>query len=682
MDQQHLKILNSTQLPSIQPRSVKPIRILLVDDQITVRQIWQSYLEKESGLEIVGSATNGTMALEWIETLHPDIALVDIEMPGIDGIETTRRIRDRFPSTEVLVLSSHDREDYIRQALDAGAKGYLLKNTPAAELIHAIQFIRKGYLHLGPGLFEKLEPHSATSASRNGDAIAAHQESADPARSKAIVPTPSSEAVVPVQPESVSITEQSWTFATQELMDALPHVWSRGLLYVLLILVATVLPWAMFSKVDETGSARGQLVPKAYTLDIAAPTAGTVVAVRAKEGQLVEKGQVLLELDAALQRSDLQQTLDKLEGQKNRFTQLTQLQTQLVSTLNTQQLQNQAQALEKQAQIDQAQDNLGTARRSTPLQESEKYAQVEQAQQALDAAQRNYGLAQKRSQKEANEVQRYRTLAQQGAVAQIQVIEAERKADESDQAMEGAIAAVSQAEKRLKEQQSSYRRLQEQLQSDQTQSQSRLNEKQNNQRSLGEAAKLALLEAQKQLKDAEGQIKVLKTEMAQTHTQIQTLTRQLKERTIIAPEKGTLFQMPIKTAKTYLQTGQLVAQIAPQDSPLTLRAQMPSQNSGFLKVGQPVKLKFDAYPFQTYGIVPGRLVSVSPNSKTIDTAQGKVQVFDIEVTPDRTEIRGNGKSIPLTAGQAATAEVVVRQRRVIDFLLDPFKQLQKDGLQL
>ncbi len=676
MDQQHLKILNSTQSPSIQPCSVKPIRILLVDDQTTIRQIWQSYLEKETGLEIVGSATNGTMALEWIETLHPNIALVDIEMPGIDGIETTRRIRDHFPSTEVLVLSSHDREDYIRQALDAGAKGYLLKNTPAAELIHAIRFIHKGYLHLGPGLFEKLENRLATASSQNGGAIAAHPGIG------VIVPAPSDETTALIQPASPSMAEQSWTFATQELMDALPHVWSRGLLYVLLILVATVLPWAMFSKVDETGSARGQLVPKAYTLDIAAPTAGTVVAVRAKEGQLVEKGQVLLELDAALQRSDLQQTLDKLEGQKNRFTQLTQLQTQLVSTLNTQQLQNQAQALEKQAQIDQAQDNLGTARRSTPLQESEKYAQVEQAQQALDAAQSNYGLAQKRSQKESNEVQRYRTLAQQGAVAQIQVVEAERKADESEQAMEGAIAAVSQAEKRLKEQQSSYRRLQEQLQSDQTQSRSRLNEKQNNQRSLEEAAKLALLETQKQLKDAEGQIKVLKTEMAQTQTQIQTLTRQLKERIIIAPEKGTLFQMPIKTAKTYLQTGQLVAQIAPQGSPLTLRAKMPSQNSGFLKVGQPVKLKFDAYPFQTYGTVPGRLVFVSPNSKDIETTQGKVQVFDIEVRPDQTEIRGNGKSIALTAGQSATAEVIVRQCRVIDFLFDPFKQLQKDGLQL
>lgn len=489
-------------------------------------------------------------------------------------------------------------------------------------------------------------------------------------------------AAVPMAPSVSALPDQPWSFETQELMDAIPRVWSRGLLYALLIVVTTVLPWAIFSKVDETGTARGQLVPKAFTLDIASPNAGTVVAVRAKEGQLVAKGQVLLELDAALQRSDLQQTRDKLEGQKNRLAQLTQLQAQWVSTLNTQQLQNQAQALEKQAQIDQAQDSLGTAVRSTPLQESEKYAQVEQAQQALEAAQRNYGLARMRSQKEATEVQRYRSLAQQGVIPVIQVIEAERKADESNQAREQAGAAVFQAQKRLKEQHSSYQRLQQQLQSDQTQSQSRLSEQKNNQRGLEESAKLALLETQKQLKDTAGQIKILNTEMAQTQTQIQTLSQQLKDRTIVAPEKGTLFQMPIKTAKTYLQTGQLVAQLAPQGSPLTLRAQMPSQNSGFLKVGQPVKLKFDAYPFQTYGIVPGRLVSISPNSKTIETPQGQVQVFDIEVQPDRTEIQGNGKSISLKVGQAATAEVIVRQRRVIDFFLDPFKQLQKDGLKL
>jgi hemolysin D len=664
-----------------QTLSAKTIRILLVDDQLTVRQIWQGHLEKEAGLEVVGTASSGEMALKWLESLQIDIVLMDIEMPGMDGIETTRLIRDRFPAVEVLVLSSRDQADYIYQALEAGAKGYLLKNTPAAELIHAIRFIHKGHLHLGPGLFEKLQHRLSAVSSQNGGLVTAVPSVGG------VPPLNEMTALTSTQPITnitniTNITRQSWAFATQELMDALPNVWSRGLLYVLFILVATVLPWAMLSKVDETGSARGQLTPKAATMDIAAPTAGTVTAVRVKEGESVKKGQVLVELDSALQRSDLQQTLDKLEGQKNRLAQITQLQTQLVSTFNTQQLQNQSQALEKQAQIDQAQDNLGTARRNKPLQESEKYAQVEQAQQALDAAKRNYILSQQQAQKEAIEVQRYRELFQQSAIAEVQVVEVERKADASNQVMGQAIAAVSQAEKRLKEQLSSYKSLQQTLQSDQTQSQSRLNEKQNNQRSLGESAKLALLETQKQRKEAEGQVRILRTEMAQTQTQIQNLTRQLQERTIVAPENGVLFQMPVKTAKAYLQTGQLVAQLAPQGSPLTLRAQMPSQNSGFLKVGQPVKLKFDAYPFQTYGVVPGRLVSISPNSKTVDTPQGKVQVFDIEVSPDRTEIRSNGKLIALTAGQAATAEVVIRQRRVIDFLLDPFKQLQKDGLQL
>jgi hemolysin D len=666
-----------------QTLSAKTIRILLVDDQLTVRQIWQSHLENEADLEVMGTASSGEMALKWMESLPIDIVLMDIEMPGMDGIETTRFIRDRFPDTEVLVLSSRDQADYIYQALEAGAKGYLLKNTPAAELIHAIRFIHKGHLHLGPGLFEKLQRRLSTVGSQNGGLVTAMPSvgGVPPLNEVTAITSMPSASITNIN-NITNITRQSWAFATQELMDALPNVWSRGLLYVLLILVATVLPWAMLSQVDETGSARGQLTPKAATVDIAAPTAGTVVAVRVKEGQSVEKGQVLLELDSALQRSNLQQTLDKLEGQKNRLAQITQLQTQLVSTFNTQRLQNQSQALEKQAQIDQAQDNLGTARRNKPLQESEKYAQVEQAQQALDSAKRNYVLAQQQAKKEAIEVQRYRELFKQNAIAEVQVVEVERKADASKQLMGQAIAAVSQAEKRLKEQLSSYKSLQQTLQSDQTQSESRLSEKQNNQRSLAESAKLALLETQKQRKDAEGQVRILRTEMAQTQNQIQNLTRQLQERTIVAPENGILFQMPVKTAKAYLQTGQLVAQLAPQGSPLTLRAQMPSQNSGFLKVGQAVKLKFDAYPFQTYGVVPGRLVSISPNSKTVDTPQGKVQVFDIEVSPDRTEIRSNGKLIDLTAGQAATAEVVIRQRRVIDFLLDPFKQLQKDGLQL
>jgi HlyD family secretion protein len=96
----------------------------------------------------------------------------------------------------------------------------------------------------------------------------------------------------------------------------------------------------------------------------------------------------------------------------------------------------------------------------------------------------------------------------------------------------------------------------------------------------------------------------------------------------------------------------------------------------------PVKLKFDAYPFQDYGIVEGRLSSISPDSKITQTAQGPVETFELEIAIARTYIQTQNKRIPLTPGQTATAEVVIRQRRLIDFILDPFKKLQKGGLEL
>jgi DNA-binding NarL/FixJ family response regulator len=132
------------------------IRILVADDQNLIRQALQVYLETESDLTVVGHAEDGLTALEKIEELSPDIALVDLDMPGMDGLTTTRIASQRFSKTKVLVFSSHDREEYINDAIQAGARGYLLKSTPAEELASAIRYVNKGYFHLGPGLFEKL----------------------------------------------------------------------------------------------------------------------------------------------------------------------------------------------------------------------------------------------------------------------------------------------------------------------------------------------------------------------------------------------------------------------------------------------------------------------------------------------------------------------------------------------
>ena len=131
------------------------IKVLIVDDQTTIQEVLISYLEGEPGLEIVGVADDGQQALTMVEELRPDLVLMDIEMPTLDGLTATRIIAERFVETQVLILSIHNEDSYLNTALQIGAKGYLLKNTPAQELIKAIFSAYKGYFQLGPGLLEK-----------------------------------------------------------------------------------------------------------------------------------------------------------------------------------------------------------------------------------------------------------------------------------------------------------------------------------------------------------------------------------------------------------------------------------------------------------------------------------------------------------------------------------------------
>jgi polysaccharide biosynthesis transport protein len=128
------------------------IRILLVDDQKFIREALRSMLEPIPDLQVVGTASDGHTAIEQVALLRPDVVLIDIEMPGLDGVSATHIISQKFVGVKVLVLSIHDDEEQIAKALRSGAIGYLLKSTPAAELREAIRFAHRGYAQLGPGL--------------------------------------------------------------------------------------------------------------------------------------------------------------------------------------------------------------------------------------------------------------------------------------------------------------------------------------------------------------------------------------------------------------------------------------------------------------------------------------------------------------------------------------------------
>jgi DNA-binding NarL/FixJ family response regulator len=132
------------------------IRLLLVDDQSIIRRGLSAVLEVEAGLEIVGEADHGEAAIAQVAALNPDVVLMDVRMPVMDGVAATKILSQQANAPKILVLTTFDDTAVAQQALQAGAAGYLLKDTPIEELVQAIHLIHRGYNQLAPGLAQRL----------------------------------------------------------------------------------------------------------------------------------------------------------------------------------------------------------------------------------------------------------------------------------------------------------------------------------------------------------------------------------------------------------------------------------------------------------------------------------------------------------------------------------------------
>jgi DNA-binding NarL/FixJ family response regulator len=132
------------------------IRVLIADDQALVRGGFRSILAGQDDIDVVGEAEDGNETVEFVERLRPDVVLMDIRMPGIDGIEATRRIVARGIATRVLVLTTFDVDDYVYEAMKAGASGFLLKTTPPRQLADAVRTIAAGDALLAPSVTRRL----------------------------------------------------------------------------------------------------------------------------------------------------------------------------------------------------------------------------------------------------------------------------------------------------------------------------------------------------------------------------------------------------------------------------------------------------------------------------------------------------------------------------------------------
>src|SRR6266516_5467306 len=138
---------------------MEKIRVLLADDHTVVRQGLRALLAAEGDIEIVGEAENGRQAIQLVKKFLPDVAVIDIAMPVLNGLEATRQITRSVPTTKVLILSSYSDDEYVQQLTEAGAAGYLLKQTAAADLLKAIREVRRGNSFFSPAISKRIIKH-------------------------------------------------------------------------------------------------------------------------------------------------------------------------------------------------------------------------------------------------------------------------------------------------------------------------------------------------------------------------------------------------------------------------------------------------------------------------------------------------------------------------------------------
>lgn len=158
------------------------IRVLLVDDQALFREALHTLLSVQTGIEVIGEAGNGEEALHMVAQYHPDVVLMDLQMPVMDGVATTRRLQTEHPKSRVIVLTTFDDDEYVFEGLRAGASGYLLKDATAQKLVEAIQTAARGESFLQPSIAAKVVAEFARQSARPS----ANQSLSEPLTSREI----------------------------------------------------------------------------------------------------------------------------------------------------------------------------------------------------------------------------------------------------------------------------------------------------------------------------------------------------------------------------------------------------------------------------------------------------------------------------------------------------------------
>lgn len=478
----------------------------------------------------------------------------------------------------------------------------------------------------------------------------------------------------------------NWSTPLQTVLDQPPATFPQKMMLGGLVFCLSFGAWATFGQIEEVGHARGRLVPDGEAYKIHPVELGKVASIAVKEGQAVKAGQELVELDTELAKGEVERLEQLLNAQKIEFAQKAALLDKMRLEAQTRDKISQADIEAQQAAIAQAQAKAAALRGQLTQHQSSQVAshnRLERLEPLPSKAQELLAQQQAETAALAARLERLKPLLEQGAISKELVFQAEQSLMASQRAItrtqleEGTTTKeqVFQAQQNLRDRASaivqSHGELQQAIaQIDQLQA--GLTQKQ------AEGYRTQI-ETQQKLQQLQLELSQLKAEIADKQNLLSSAKTKFKQKFLYAPVDGIVSSLNIRNVGEVVQPGQSIAEIAPKDAPLVLTASLPNQEAGFVKPNMPAQIKFDAYPYQDYGIVTGKITKISPDAKP-DEKLGAV--YQVRVVLDRNYVIANDRTIHFKAGQTATAEIIIRRRRIADFLLDPFRQLQKGGIKI
>jgi len=381
--------------------------------------------------------------------------------------------------------------------------------------------------------------------------------------------------------------------------------------------------WAWFGQVDEVAKGQGKLIPSGETAKVHPVELGKIDRILVKEGETVQAGQVLAKFETEVETNEIERLQQLLQ-----IGQLELQQTQTLLDKAYLEAQKQAEIAHLQAQAQETvivQARLGAATNQQILAQLEGDATAQQQR-----------------------LQRLEPLVTEGAFSREQVFTLEQSLRDRQRSI---IESRGNLQKALVEV--------DHLQADLRQKQAEAQQQQ--------------LATQQQIRQLQIKLTELQAKTTETQSSLAIAKAKLKHQYLYAPIAGVVLSLNVRQRGEVLQPGQTIAEIAPQGKPLVLSTKLPSSEAGFVKVGMPVKIKLDAFPYQDYGVLKGSVLSISHDSKP-DERLG--QVYRVDVSLSQAVINNKGQLIKVQAGQTGTAEIITKQRRIADVLFDPIKKLQ------